>query len=448
MAAEFLPARPQTSKMQAKVDKVGTIDNGQIKLGVNLDLGGAITYLSKSGSDVNVVNSFDWGRQIQMSHYSGPNPFTPNGKQPKKEWAGLGWNPIQSGDAFGNRSKIIDYKNDGKSIYVKCVPMQWPLDNETGECTFECWIHLQGKTAHVRSRLNNHRSDLTQYPGRSQELPAIYTNGPWYRLMTYKGDKPFTDDVLTEIPQVAPNAGFPWAHWHATENWAALVDNSGFGLGVWEPGVCSFIGGFAGKQGAGGPKDAPTGYIAPLHDEVIDHDIQYEYSYVLILDTLPEIRRYVTTHSAKERLPDYRFLNDRQHWHFVNGTDTGWPILGQLNIPFNGRNIELHSPSAFWKAGSAPTLVIEAAYQASAGQGGVYWKRSDAPEFSAQRHLTFDINPDGKFHTYRISLSASPEYRGVITGLRVDAAPGAKQGELVRIKRIALVSKSSKEIHK
>ena len=45
------------------------IDNGVIKLGVNLALGGAITYLAESKTGKNIVNNWDWGRQIQMSFY-------------------------------------------------------------------------------------------------------------------------------------------------------------------------------------------------------------------------------------------------------------------------------------------------------------------------------------------------------------------------------------------
>jgi hypothetical protein len=45
----------------AAEDHLSFLDNGVIKLGVNLDLGGAITWLSKSGSDVNLINSADWG---------------------------------------------------------------------------------------------------------------------------------------------------------------------------------------------------------------------------------------------------------------------------------------------------------------------------------------------------------------------------------------------------
>ena len=167
----------QSSSEPAGV-KMSYLDNGTIRLGVDLNLGGSITYLADANDRTNIINNHDWGRQIQMSFYSGPVPFTPGGKQPSKTWAGLGWNPIQSGDCAGNRSRIIEHRNDGKSIYVKCVPMQWPLDNEPGECTFESWIRLEGNVALVRSRIDNHRTDTTQYSGRGQELPAVYTNGP------------------------------------------------------------------------------------------------------------------------------------------------------------------------------------------------------------------------------------------------------------------------------
>ena len=94
-------ARRQSARMSY-------LDNGVIRLGVDLNLGGAITYLSRSGTEQNLVNSYDCGRQIQMSYYSGPVPFAVAGKQPKPEWRFIGWNPIQVGDAFGNSSKLLE----------------------------------------------------------------------------------------------------------------------------------------------------------------------------------------------------------------------------------------------------------------------------------------------------------------------------------------------------
>jgi hypothetical protein len=212
-------------------------------------------------------------------------------------------------------------------MYTKLVPMQWPLKNVPGECTCETWITPEKNLARVRCRVNNYRSDKTQYQGRGQELPAAYTNGPWYHLITYKGDKPFTNDATTTIPPQ-----FPWAYWTATEGWAALVNDKNEGLGVWHPDARDFCGGFAGTPGAGGPKDGPTGYIAPLHNEIIDHNIVCDYKYVLILGSLDEIRRQVYALAPRPKPPVYRFANDRQHWHYSGAIDAGWPIRGELRI--------------------------------------------------------------------------------------------------------------------
>ena len=223
----LLAAAAPPSARAEQFSGMSYIDNGTVRVGVNLDIGGAITYVSPSNSEENIINSHDWGRQVQMSFYSGPTPFIPHGKQPSPTWRFLGWNPIQAGDCYGHGSKVIAHQNDGKTLYVKCIPMQWPLNNEPGECTFETWIRLEGNTAQVRSQINNARSDKTQYPARGQELPAVYTNGNYYRLFTYAGDEPFTGEQLRQITKVwrsgAPDQveGGPWDHWYATENWAA-----------------------------------------------------------------------------------------------------------------------------------------------------------------------------------------------------------------------------------
>jgi len=421
----------QSTKFQG--DHLGFLDNGTIRVGVNLNLGGAITYLSKSGSDVNVVNSADWGRQIQMSHYSGPVPFAPSGNKPAKAWEGLGWNPIQSGDAFGNRSKVLAYRNDGKSIYVKCTPMQWPLNNVPGECTFECWLRLDGQAVQVRSRLVNARSDHTQFEGRGQELPAVYTNGPWYRLMTYTGDKPFTNDVLSQRPSV-----FMWTGLQATENWAALLDDSGFGLGVWHPGVYSFIGGFFGQAGAGGPHDSATGYIAPVFNEVIDWNIVYDYKYTLILGKLDEIRSYVYRHAKRPSPPDYNFARDRQHWIYHGAVDQGWPIHRGLRVSLTAPTAQLVGPDGLWLAADTTKLVTEAAFSGLKSQPILYWKRADDPAFTESKSQRITAVTDGKVHRLEIDLSQNPEYRGTITGIRIGLVKDSELLASCDIRRISI----------
>jgi len=254
--------------LSAPLTGIHFLDNGQIRLGVDLDKGGSIVFLAKRQGP-NLINGADLGRQIQMSFYSGPVPFTPNGKQPSQDWAGLGWNPIQTGDCYHNPSRTLAFKSDGKSLYLKCIPMQWPFDKEPGERTFEAWISLEGNTVRARNRLLNHRSDAAQYPARGQELPAIYTNGPWYRLMSYTGDRPFTHGPLSQLTKSPPESTFPWVTFPATENWTALVDAAGWGVGIVEPGCQTMSAGFFGKPGFGGTLSSETGYIAPNYTELL-----------------------------------------------------------------------------------------------------------------------------------------------------------------------------------
>jgi len=407
------------------------LDNGTIRLGVDLQIGGAITWLSRSGDNTNLINSFDWGRQVQMSYYAGPVPFIAGTKRPSKYWEGLGWNPIQVGDAYGHRARLLEQRNDGHSLYVKCIPMQWPLDDVPGECTFESWLELDGPVVHARCRLVNARSDLKLYPARTQELPAVYTNGPWHRIISYTGAKPFTHDAVTELAAKPPPQ---WDGWDATENWSALVDDAGSGLGVWNPGAVRFGGGFNAQPGAGGPKDNPCGYLAPQRIELLDHDITHEYRYDLVLGGVEEIRAHVYR-QPRAAFPAWKFTNDRQGWRYERATDTGWPIRDALAVQLTQDDPAILSPRFVASAEAAPVLIIEAAFEnVPAPRAQVFWSSLEQPGFEEARSLRFDGNPDGAFHEYRLRLADSPAYRGAITQLRFDPADHA--GGTVRIRAI------------
>jgi hypothetical protein len=64
------------------------------------------------------------------------------------------------------------------------------------------------------------------------------------------------------------------------------------GLGVINLETSSFIGGFSGAKGAGGPTDGPAGYIAPLSQVVIPNKGQYTFSAFFALGTVEQIRDY------------------------------------------------------------------------------------------------------------------------------------------------------------
>lgn len=421
-SAVFLPGRSMAERMSY-------LDNGTIRIGVNLDIGGTITHLSRSGNGENLINSHDLGRQIQQSYYSGPHPF---GKA-HPAWKNWPWNPIGSGDVYGNSSRVLRHTNDGKVLYVKNVPMQWALKDVPGDCTFETRITLEGSAALIHCRLNNHRKDKTQYPASNQELPAVYTIGKLHRLFTYDGQKPFTGAPLREVE----NSGPPWAAWTASENWAALIDDEGRGVGVVEPGVYAFIGGFHGKPGQGGPKDDPTGYIAPVRREILDHDITYEYRYALVLGTLEEIRAYAVAHRIKDTRPDFRFDHDRQHWIYANASDAGVPAKGGLTIRPGRTDPQMLGPEQWWDAASVPKLHIRATYRTGPGKAEVFWSVLGKKGFAAERRVEFAIQPDGKPHTYEVDLSSSPQYQGTITGLRFDPIDSGRDGDEVMVEFIS-----------
>ena len=408
-----------------RAERMSFLENGSIKIGIDLDQGGTITFLAVAGGGgPNLINCHDLGRQVQQSYYSGPHPYG----QAHPGWKNWPWNPIGSGDVYNHPSQVIAQTNDNKTLYTKTIPMQWALDNVPGECFFETWITLEGKTARVTNRLTNHRSDKSQYPAHDQELPALYTIGKLHRLFTYSGDRPFENQPLRHIA----NAGPPWANWKASEHWAALVDDRGLGVGVIHPGVYSFIGGFHGKPNTGGSRDNPTGYIAPVRQEILDHNIVYEYQYWIALGSLDEIRAVAAAKRAKSGRPDYHFDHDRQHWIYSGVRDAGFPIENGLLLVEGASDPQMIGPEQWWRAEDVPRLYVRAAFRTRGDRAEIFWSVPGSG-FDPGRKIAFAIKPDGRFHTIEINLQAVPSYRGTITGLRLDPTDSIDQDHDARI---------------
>jgi hypothetical protein len=197
LASGAVGLRPLRAGAPAVEPRIEYLENEHVRLGIDLSLGGSITFLANAATGENLVNNHDWGRQVQMSYYAAPVPFEPGGKRPKPHWAQLGWNPVQSGDAFGYPSQVLAFRRERNSLVVSARPMHWPLENEPAECVFESRLTLEGSTVRGVCRLKRHGSDEVPPIPRDQELPAIYTNGRFHRLLTYSGDRPFAGGDLT-----------------------------------------------------------------------------------------------------------------------------------------------------------------------------------------------------------------------------------------------------------
>ena len=151
---------------------------------------------------------------------------------------------------------------------------------------------------------------------------------------------------------------------------------------------------------------------------------------------LPTIRKYVYDHARRPSPPAYRFEKDRQGWFYVNATDTGWPIRGELNVLMEQDDPQLHGPVGFWQAADASTLVIRAASHTRGTDARIFWNKIGEKGFAESNSLGFTLISDGNYHAYRVKLSDSRTWQGPILQLRFDPVGTGRKGEWIRIKSI------------
>nr|WP_293844444.1 hypothetical protein [uncultured Arsenicibacter sp.] len=416
--------------------------NGKIRLGINLNAGGGITYLSDGWNGENMVNNFDLGRQLQTSIYSGPIPFTPNGKQPVAKWWALGWNPVQTGDVYNNPSLVVTSQQiDSTRLYVKTVPYIWPLLKEPAECIMEHWIELKGNNVHVRSRTTINRRDTTQYEARAQELPCVYLNGPYYRIVSYTGMQPFTNDAVTEFTgesDLTPR--------YATENWTALLNKEGKGVGLYTPDQFRFVTGMFGRMGTGNEYDVQSSYMTSAPIIVMGYNEVFDYEFDLVVGTLPDIRLFAQMQPRASIAPNYRFARNRLGWHYYNTVDQGQPD-NELVIQWGRRdstkvNFQVKSPMVFWRAGNVPKVYVQAAFKTPANTARFSWRKPEDGDFLVQpeRYVDFPITGDGEMRVYEIDLGSRAGWSGVVSQVALEASPrsfsSAERREVLKLRSV------------
>ena len=265
-------------------------DNGILKLKLDLTRGGAISWLSLSGSERSVVNIADEGRYIQQSYYAGKSLDRKVDGQ-AKNWSPWPWNPIQVGDAFRNRALILNWKQGKNFLYVKCIPMQWDMNNKPAEAEMEQWTILKGSTLHVRNRLVCHRTD--QIYGDSilcdQELPAVYPVSALSKLYAYIGSEPFTNAQVQQLMVKNLKNGFWGVYENIPEHWMAFTDETDWGMAVYNPLCIRFLAGMSGVPGKEAA-DGSTSYIAPVKKAILYKKCVYEFEYDILIGNLDEMR--------------------------------------------------------------------------------------------------------------------------------------------------------------
>ena len=76
-----------------------------------------------------------------------------------------------------------------------------------------------------------------------------------------------------------------------------------------------------------------------------------------------------------------------------------------------------------------PAIVLR--MRVTAGGGGqCFWMTEASTEFTEDKSVRLNVQPDGEFHEYRLEVGKHPAWSGqTITGLRIDPCDGAPSGE-------------------
>jgi hypothetical protein len=252
------------------------LDNGQIRLGMNMDAGGCIGWFSQAHSPENLLNAFDHGRYVQQSYY---------GDADGSDWNGKPWcyNPVQGGSWQGRPATVLESKVEGNSLHVKTRPRQWASGEEVEDLVMEQWLRLDGGLARLNYRMTftGKTPHLTR---KHQELPAVFVN-PNRDTLVYceASQRAWTNAALTRRQPGPP--GTSGNLFEVSERWAAWVDAKDQGIGIFFPHTNLVTSYRVRDTGRGN-----CSYLAPLQTWALQPGMTFAYEIVLAVGTTQQIR--------------------------------------------------------------------------------------------------------------------------------------------------------------
>ena len=260
------------------------LDDGTLRIGVNVSAGAAVGWFSASGSEHNLLNTFDVGRYVQQSYY---------GDSDGTDWNGKPWvyNPVQGGSWKNEASVLLESRQENDVHYAKTRPRHWASGRLLDEVTMEQWIRLEKGTARLRFKMS-YLGDKT-FKARHQELPAFFVNASLETLVICPHGQPAWTGA--ELKQMQP--GFPNEYAKVSEPWAAWVDKSGQGVGIFFPGTQALTC-YRVRQGN---EKADCSYLAPIRTVALAPGLVIDYEVVLALGTAEELRARFKTLAASQK---------------------------------------------------------------------------------------------------------------------------------------------------
>ncbi len=136
---------------------------------------------------------------------------------------------------------------------------------------------------------------------------------------------------------------------------------------------------------------------------------------------------------------DFNTDDDPDDWQPTNHLSPFEVQGGVLKAISTGDDPYMHSPAIRVEAQKLKTLVLRVRLQFPQGTqpvGQLFWTGEDEPNWSESKSVRFPLPTDGQWHEIRVDLTQSPEWRGIITQLRLD--PGSGTGIVVELDFVRL----------
>ena len=370
------------------------ISDGSTTLGTSPYYGGCITYLEKLEDDVyeymdsdgnicidkdvdpdfvqqvgsanvNLVNIYDLGREIQPSYYlnvTDKNGYLPDYDPEDKDSYYQGYtetgkpiyNPIQCGDFGGHTPQIIDYEYAIDKLYVKMKGQEWFFyTNIQANGYIEVTYYFDDETGALL--VDNVYTDFSQFSGvdeisiSMQETPATYFVYPlnYFYCETKQGvifDKDVGEQNGRAEVKMSKTHAVGSEYYYALNGkmvnggWCAFVNENKWGVGICLPNADKYIASRGRKSNSYYQEEAnrmyhagyfsfdesqlvPSystinyGYINPgIHRKMIDF-VPLEYSYALFIGETDEMKQVFTGLQKEGTLTnDSLTLTDESVW--------------------------------------------------------------------------------------------------------------------------------------
>ena len=473
-AATFTLAHLTTVDLDKPTSTV-YIENDRFMLGVEVNWGGAVSYLQDKACTVsglgNLVNKHDTGRLIQQSFYGvQENDEYKPGISFDTKWR---YNPVQGGDQYNNPSRLIDLVITETSIYVKAQPQDWSKNNALTPSYMENTYTLYSDRVQVDNRFTDYSG--WDHPYAGQELPAFYTVSYLDTFVWYNGEDPWTGDALSSkgnLPFWGDHAGectFTLREKNS-ETWCAWINaTDDYGLGVYAPAIDQLKAGRYNYDGSKSDEADSTGYVAPVNILRMVSFEPIEYSYLLTAGSTAAIREVFTQYKdftdnaslrknhQSTRLPSVD--GDLTRLDFTTGknlniltslSDTTVTFdetqgaikltagsIGDVNVtvPYaSGPNVL--STSTYTKLKieyMIPESNAKPAYQSDIF---ICAGNIKGPDGNARIRVT--LKNDGQYHVLEVDLSANPYWTGDIHMIRFDYFDNSAAGDVMYVKSISL----------